>query len=242
MASLSTGKKAMIIGLIAIIVVIGGWLVYTMLNPTYNISGRFIDSDNGEPVQGVALKVGDKEFESNLDGRYTLSEVSKNTPIEVSAPEGYAPINADIDYETTQKTDWRTKEINKDYTLQITEEEKKSRLLSDITEIYSAFKFERWNDVYEAMHSDSKERISQADYVAQMKENFEGASITDFSIENPKFLETWTFDVISKEYTDAASADVSLKVQMLGTEQAVNQSAHFVKEDNKWRWFFSADV
>ncbi|MDQ3158975.1 MAG: hypothetical protein M3P98_02460 [bacterium] len=242
MASLSTVKKATIVGSIALVVVIGGWLIYNVLNPTYSISGKFIDSDNGKPVQGVAIKGGDKDFKSTADGRYEISKVSKNTFIEIKAPEGYEPANADISYDTAQKTSWRTKEINEDYTLQITEKEKESRLLSDITDIYNAFKFERWDDVYAAMHPDSKERISQADYVAEMKKNFEGVSITDFSIENPKFLEKWTFDVNKKEYTDAASADVSLKVQMLGAEQTVNQSAHFAKEGNEWRWFFSADI
>jgi len=240
MASRNKNKKTILIGLIALVVIIiGGWLAYNALNPTYSISGKFIDLDNGKPVQGVTIKIGNKEFKSTSDGRYEISKVNKNDSIEIKVTDSYEPVTADLSFDNAKKTSWKTREINKDYALQITKKEKESRLLRDITEIYNAFKYERWGDVYTAMHPDCKEKISEADYISKMKTNMEGFAITGFSIENPKFLEKWVFDVTNKEYKEAASADVSLKVQMLGIEQTMNQSAHYVKEGGKWKWFYS---
>lgn len=241
MTALSNSKKFILFGVLILIAGIGGWFVYSFLNPTYNVNGRFTDADNGEPVQGVVLKVEDKEVKSDQNGNYSLNGISEDASIEINTPEAYKPKDAGLDYSASGKVDWNTRELNKDFSLQITKDEKKKRLIQDIEEIHNSFKFERWEDAYDMMHSDSRKQITKENYVSKMKETMEGAGITDYSIENVKFLDAWTWETTDKEYANVATADVSLKVQAFGSEQTINQGIHFVKENGMWRWFDSFD-
>lgn len=238
-AKISRGKKTLVGILVAIAVLVAFWAVHSVLNPTYNISGKITDSDNGNPVQGVVLRSGDHKYESQSDGSYKIDGLKKNTQITVIPPKGYVTPTLTIDYSTATKSSWDEKALSNDISLEITQDEKKSRLLEGIKKIYDAFQYGRYGDDYDLMQSDSKKTITKDKYIATLEKGFGDITITDYKISNPTFLDKWYFKQAKKSYQEVAQADISFKVQVSGINQTINQSVHFIKEGGQWRWFYS---
>lgn len=213
------------------------YAAYNVLNPTYVVAGRFVDADNGKPVENIAIKANGIETKTDKDGRYSITQLKEGTAVEILPPKEYLPPDYKIDYSAATSTSWNSKEIKKDYVLAITDEEKQARLRKDIDDVYNAYKSGNWDMAFDVMHPDSQQRFKKEDYIALNVKNFEGITITDYKIGNIKFLDKWKDEKTGKEYTNVAEADVSITGQIGAVSQTVNQPAHFVKHDNKWRWF-----
>jgi len=64
----------------------GDLITFTVaLIPTFNVSGEVIDVTTGDPVSGAVVSVGDVQFTTGADGKYTLLVVNGTNTIIVSA-------------------------------------------------------------------------------------------------------------------------------------------------------------
>jgi hypothetical protein len=231
-------KLLVLIPLLALIV-LAVFIAYSALNPKYTITGKFVDAYSKDPVSGVTVAAGGKRATSDKSGHYELSGVSKDSSVSVTASKAYVRTGMKVDYASAKSTSWNKKQVTDNVTLHITTAEKEARLRKDADGIYSAFKFGRWSDVYDAMTADSKTRISKDDYTAEMKKNTESLTITNYKVGDVKFLDSWTSDINKQVFHDVAQADITITAQVLGITQDVNQAAHFVKEGGHWKWFYN---
>lgn len=231
--------KIAIIVLVLIALAVIGYGVYYLLNPVHTITGRVVDSDNSKPVKGLKVQAGKQESITQANGTYELKNVKKNTAIVYSVPSIYKETNPKINYDESKKVDLHTKKITKDILLDITESEKIVRVKAFEEKLHNDFKFARYENLYDAMHSDSQKQISKSDYINRAKKDLESVTLTDTKVGNVTFLDTWHFEELNKDYKNVAEIEDSYTIQFLGINQTINQLTHAVKENGQWKWFYA---
>lgn len=201
-----------------------------LLRPT-KLSGSIIDIMSNEPLKGAIIRADGQEVVSDDNGQYELTNVGKNTKIQVLGPtESYEAVAEEIDGLT-----------RKDFKLSPTGEEAVRRIANfTLTSQYEK--------LYALVHPDTKAIISKERFVyfnqrLDTEREKIGVTLTDIEIANLIILPEWYSSITQNKYQNVTEAQIGMIVSNRGNLTQVAGKLHLLKVEGVWNYFMtSGDV
>lgn len=113
------------------------------------------------------------------------------------------------------------------------------------------FQFGKVDDLYNMLNPDSQKLVSQANFAlseersrgykvdGRTEERLPGTgTITDYKIGKISFLDSWTYELNGKTYSDVAAVEETLNLQAPGMTETQNDTAHWVNVNGNWTRFY----